>query len=385
MPSDKQDRTEQPTERRRRHHQREGSRARSQGLTGWAALFLATELVPRTASSIATPLAEMLRSLAHTGPTNDLTRQGGPLLSHLAAVAVAVLGLLAVLAAVSLLGTIGQVGLAFTPKLLAPKWERISPAKGLKRLVSTRNLVETLKQVGLAIAIGALAVPTVLGTVRGLTGSTTDLTSAIGEFLQSLAALFRSCAIVGIVASVAEFAWLRWDLRRQQRMTRQEVKQEHRENEGDPHLRARQRQVRMSMSRNRMLGAVRDADVVITNPTHVAVALRYEPSRGAPTLVASGVDHLAARIRERAAGGGVPMVRAAALARVIHRTCRVDEPIPRELYQAVAVVLAFVRRTGRARFGPTPVSLDLPDTWSEALDGDGHRAGRRSSRRRRCR
>jgi flagellar biosynthetic protein FlhB len=147
-------------------------------------------------------------------------------------------------------------------------------------------------------------------------------------------------------------------------MTKEEVKREHRESEGDPHVKSKLRSLRAAMSRNQMLAAVGQADVVITNPTHVAVALHYDPSIGPPRVVARGADTAAARIRARAAEEGVPVIESPPLARSLYAACRTDEEIPAQMYQAVATVLAFVHRlAGRSGVGG-PLSLHVPDTWT---------------------
>jgi flagellar biosynthetic protein FlhB len=125
-------------------------------------------------------------------------------------------------------------------------------------------------------------------------------------------------------------------------MTKQEVKDEFKNSEGDPQIRGQRRARQMAMSRNRMMAEVMTADVVVVNPTHVAVALRYEPARGAPRVVAKGADHLAARIRALAEEHRIPMVQDVPLARTLHKTCELGQEIPPELYQAVATVMAFI-------------------------------------------
>src|SRR5690606_40229945 len=148
------------------------------------------------------------------------------------------------------------------------------------------------------------AVPSALVIAVSLLGSTWELGAALSNLGGSLVSLVRLVAAVGVVIGVADYAWARFNLTRDQRMTKEEVKREHRESEGDPHLKAKLRSTRLAMSQNRMLAAVADASVVITNPTHFAVALAYEPSRGAPKVVARGADHMGARIRAAAPHAG---------------------------------------------------------------------------------
>jgi flagellar biosynthetic protein FlhB len=233
-----------------------------------------------------------------------------------------------------------------------------------------------------------LAVPSVVATCEQLAASSWSLSASLAAAGSAVLSLLQIIAAIGTAAGLLDYGWQRWNLVREGRMTKQEVKQEHRESEGDPMVRAKLRSLRAAMSRNRMLASVADADVVITNPTHVAVALRYVPTRGAPRVLASGGDVAAARIRERAAQARVPVVSVPPLARVLHRTCQPGDEIPRELFQAVASVLAFVHRVGRSTFPSAPVTLPVIDTWTPpGADPDAHALGpgRAEARRRRRR
>jgi flagellar biosynthetic protein FlhB len=177
--------------------------------------------------------------------------------------------------------------------------------------------------------------------------------------------IVRMVAAAALVVAIADYAFQRRQHANDLKMSKHEIKQEHRENDGDPHVKSRQRSLRFAMSRNRMLAAVGEADVIITNPTHLAVAIRYEPSKGAPRIVARGADGLAARIRSAATTAKVPIVEAKPLARALYGTCRVGEEIPAELYQGVATVLAFIHRLGaNARSYGGQMGLAVPDTWT---------------------
>jgi flagellar biosynthetic protein FlhB len=171
--------------------------------------------------------------------------------------------------------------------------------------------------------------------------------------------LMRDVALAGLAMGLADYAYQRQRINKQLRMTRHEVKQEHRQSEGDPHVKGAIRSRQLAMSRNRMMSAVADADVVLVNPTHVAVALRYQPDRGAPRVVAKGAGSVAARIREEAEKHRVPMVHDVPLARALHKACDLDQEIPAELFTAVAQVLAFVLAL-RARWTAAAGSLRPP-------------------------
>ncbi len=385
MAKDRDQRTEQQSAKRKREVRKKGQVARSPTLVGWLSLLLATFLMPPVIGQLANVLAEGVRSVkvVAADPTPGvLTEQAGAVARNALG---AMVPFLVVVAIGALVGTLAQVGLVFTTDPLKPKWERVNPGAGLKRLFSVKSLWETGKQVLTMVVILAIAVPAVVGTSRALLGSTFGMTEAIGAVTGTALQLVRLVAVIGLLIGVADYAWARFNLVRDNKMTKQEVKQEMRESEGDPHVKAKLRSTRMAMSRNRMLASVGDAHVVITNPTHYAVALRYDPQKGAPRVVAKGADGLAARIRAAAAEADVAVVRSAPLARALHRSCRVDDEIPRELFQAVATVLAFVRRLeGRSLLGGS-VSLAVPDTWTAPGEDPERSLERAWLRRRRAR
>lgn len=365
MAKDRDQRTEPASQKRKREARRKGQVVRSQTLVPWATLLVATFVLPGLVGGIADNLAGGLRAVADVTAEPSVEQLLEAAGATARGAALAFLPLLLVTAALAVVGNLAQVGFLLSGGPLKPKFERINPLAGLKRLLSTKSLWETGKQVVLVTLVVVVSLPALRGIAETLAGSTWPLSAGLATASASVLSLVRLIAVVGTVAGVADYAWQRRSFTRDQRMTKQEVKQEHRENEGDPHIKAKLRSLRAAMSRNGMLAAVADADLVITNPTHVAVALVYDPSRGAPRVVASGTDLLALRIRERAAAAGVPRVEAPPLARALHRACRVDDEIPKELFQAVATVLAFVHRVG-ARSLVAGTALDVPDSWTPA-------------------
>jgi flagellar biosynthesis protein FlhB len=378
MSGDRSQRTEQQTARRRKENRRKGQVARSATLVSWVSLLIASAVVPRAAAGIAELLADGLLEIGAVAadPEPAVLLAAGRSLCLSVAAALAPVMLAA--AAVAVLGNLAQVGFVLTATPLTPKLERLDPIKGIKRLFSAKSLWETGKQVVTISVILALAVPSVSGLANSLLGSSWALGPALSELGRSIVLLVRIVALVGSLIGVADYGWSRYSLMRDQRMTKEEVRREHRESEGDPHLKAKLQSNRVAMSRNRMLASVGDADVVITNPTHVAVALRYRPALGAPRVVATGVDAMASRIRARASEAGVPMVSSPPLARALHRACRVDDEVPVELFRAVATVLAFVQRLGGS--GGTPIPLPVADTWTRPGEGPEPRRGRSGRR-----
>jgi flagellar biosynthetic protein FlhB len=179
-------------------------------------------------------------------------------------------------------------------------------------------------------------VPQLTGAVNAPLLSTLRVTGS------GVLSLVRASILVGLVMAVADYLVKRRHINKQIRMSHNDVKQEHRQSEGDPHVKGHRRSLQLAMSRNRMMADIASADVVLVNPTHVAVALRYRPGTGAPRVVAKGAGAVAAAIRARADEARVPLVQDVPLARAIHGTCEIGQEIPAELYAAVAQVLAFV-------------------------------------------
>jgi flagellar biosynthetic protein FlhB len=193
---------------------------------------------------------------------------------------------------------------------------------------------------------------TVKGLMPSLVGSgSLPLSATLHQTRDGVAAMMRAAVLAGLALAALDVVVVRRRTNKQLRMTKREVKEEHKQTDGDPHLKGAIRSRQMAMSRNRMMSEVAKADVVLVNPTHVAVALRYDPSRGAPRVVAKGAGAVAAKIRERASEHRVPMVEDVPLARALHSQCELGHEVPPDLYEAVARVLAFVmalRRRGSA-------------------------------------
>jgi flagellar biosynthetic protein FlhB len=251
---------------------------------------------------------------------------------------------------VAMLAGYAQIGFRVTPKAVQFDPAKLDPSKGLKRLFSARAAVRTLlamvKVVAIVLAMGLMAWRE-LPRVAALAGG------ELGPQLAGLGQVAFRCAAVSLatIAAVAAFdwAWQRWQHERELRMTKREIRDEARSTEGDPHLKARVRAIQREMAQRRMMADVPTATVVITNPTHFAVALRYEreaegEQRRAPVVVAKGADFVAQKIKEVAREAGVPLHEDVTLARALHAQCEIGDEIPETMYQAVAAVLAFVYR-----------------------------------------
>jgi flagellar biosynthesis protein FlhB len=236
---------------------------------------------------------------------------------------------------------------------------------------------------GLWEAIKALIKTAALATVVLTTSSRAqELVSASGAlplsavtatFADSAIMMFRVVAVTGLAIALADYIVVRAKTMKQLKMSKYEIQQEHKQSEGDPHMKAHRRSVQMSMSRNRMMAEVATADVLLVNPVHVAVALKYEAVRGAPRVVAKGAGEVAAKLREKAAEARVPLVQDIPLARALHASCEIGQEVPPQLFTAVARVLAFVMHLSArgVRGGFHRPGFEAPDT------SDLPKAGRR--------
>ena len=342
----KGDKTEKPTAKKKRDSRKKGQIATSQDLTAWASLLAGLYVLPQCIGKLADVTSNAFSTMQGTAaePTPDLAVR---MLAHtLRDGFLAVVPLMAVAAVASTLATLGQTGFMLTLKPMMPDFKRINPKQGIKRLFSARSVWETVKQMLKISIVIALAWPRVVQLVEDLAGQgRLPLTSALPAAGDNMLALVRTIAWVLFVLSFADYGYQRFQHARDLKMTKQEVRDEHRNQEGDGQVKGRIRSMQRALARNRMLADVGDADVVITNPTHVAVAIRYDVTKGrAPIVLASGVNDTARRIRERATEAGIPLVEAKPLARALWRACDPGDEIPSVTYEAVAHVLAFVRR-----------------------------------------
>lgn len=267
-------------------------------------------------------------------------------------------------------------GWLFTLDAVAPKYSRINPVSGLGRIFSAHGLGELGKAIGKTLVIGTVAVAVMRGELEPILGLVSEsVRPAIAHLGHLLAVTFLF--VVGALALIVaiDVPLQIWNHRRQLRMTKQEVKQEYKESEGDPHIKGRIRQLQRERARRRMMSEVPKADVVVTNPTHYAVALRYrERSMRAPMVVALGSSHVAERIVALARENNVPVLRSPPLARALHAHAELDREIPSALYTAVAEVLAYVYQLSRYRLQggdppDEPGNIPVPPELDPALDG----------------
>lgn len=338
------DRTENPTGKRKREARQKGQVALSREVSGWVVALAATLMLPLLLRSGETRMvalfADALNVTASPSPQGDLSVLGAGLLDVLELVLPIAGGFLVI----GVLVSVAQTGGLFSLKAASPKFSRINPLAGLKRLFSVQSLWTLAKQALKIAALVIIAYKIVGQLGRTIVGSQpVDIAPIITYAGSQILGLVRDVAAVGLLLALVDYAIQRKRHKKSLMMTKVEVKEENRQSEGDPLIKREIRRKQWKFSRARMIAAVAGADVIITNPTHYAVALRYQSGQGgAPQVVAKGADEVALRIREEAAKHNVPVVEDRPLAQAIFAACEVDDYIPRELYVAVARVLAFV-------------------------------------------
>ena len=269
-------------------------------------------------------------------------------------------------------------GWLISAKSMQPKFSKLNPIKGVKRIFSTQALIELAKAIAKSVLVGGVAATFLyfnIGKFMALMDQ--PIQQALTNALSMAAQAAGLMVLVLIVVILIDVPFQLWDNAKKLRMSQEEIKREHKESEGDPHVKARIRQQQQAMARGRMMSKVPQADVIITNPTHYAIALTYqEGSMGAPRLVAKGADAVAARIREIGEEAGVPRLEAAPLARALYHHVDLEAEVPAELYTAVAEVMAWAYRLKQvAKQGgevpPTPDNLPVPPE----MESPGHGAG----------
>ncbi len=343
--SGKDGRTEKATPQRKRKARDEGQVPRSQEVAV-AGSFVALVGVLAVAGRpmVDRAIAELRAALLTAGAPGALGASGTRALSLLVVLAGPFLA--AAVVAGTLAGA-AQVGVRFNAKLAKPKMSHLSPKKGLDRFKPATATWELARSVLKLSAVLAVVAPTIsrwrdhLATDRTLAGAIERLSAAYGGIIVRAAAL-------ALVIAAADVVFQRRKTAKQLMMSRQDIKREFRDNEGDPFQKAARRRRAGELSRNRMLRDVATADVLVTNPTHLVVALRYDPVDGAPRVVAKGAGEVADRLKAIARRHGIPITADLPLARMLYRRCRIGQHVPMELYEAVAVLLAFAyRRSGR--------------------------------------
>jgi len=366
--NDSGEKTEQPTAKKLSEARKKGQIARSKDLgtmfvlVGMAAalMIVGSELVDRLSTTMKR-LFSLTRNEAMD--LNAMFQVAGDGVAHI------MTPLLWIFAIVMLAAFVGNTllgGMNFSWQAMAPKWSKLSPIAGFKRMLGVQAWVEFLKSLLKFLVVAGVAYLLLTALFDEILALSTEAIPFNFEHATTMLLwMFMALAFSMIIIVIVDAPYQKWNHTRQLKMTKQEVKDEMKNTEGSPEIKGRIRRTQYEMSQRRMMADVPESDVVITNPTHYSVALKYDAEMGgAPVMVAKGVDEMAMHIRTIAKEHGVEIVQSPALARSLYYTGEVNEEIPEELFAAVAQVLAFIfqleqHRKGKAK-RPIPLAKNLP-------------------------
>uniref|UniRef100_A0A942Y9G2 EscU/YscU/HrcU family type III secretion system export apparatus switch protein n=1 Tax=Neobacillus citreus TaxID=2833578 RepID=A0A942Y9G2_9BACI len=368
--SDSGERSEKATQKRMQEVHRKGQLGRSQDLGAWVGIAVAALMTPAVIGNAAAAGSDQLRAVQQVIADPRIGTVNAVFHDAMGSIA-ATIGPMLVVVAVAVLATaVAQGGVHF--RRMTPQPDHFDPVAGVKRVFGTQALWNGVKALVKTAVVGLVLWFAVQGLVPVLmTSGSLPLTSVLDAAASGSATLLRAAVAAGLVlAAVDVFVVVRRN-RKRTMMTKREVKDENKSAEGDPLVKSQRRSRQMAMSRNRMIGAIGTADVVMTNPTHYAVAIRYEAGKSAPRVVAKGAGPVADLIRERAEEHRVPIVRDVPLTRALHAACELGQEIPVDLYTPVARVLSFVmqlRARGAAAGTHAPPRPTTPDEVATVLD-----------------
>ena len=345
-----QEKTEEPTQQRREDFRKRGQVAQTKELASAMFLFSAVAILYFISPLFLSSLTDIFRmsfgeglvSVAREGDWVNLARFAGLKL------VIMLLPLMAVLLVMSFASGAVQVGFLYNEEALQFKPERINPTEGLKRLFSLRSVVEGIKAVLKVGCVGLIVWLVLEDEVHKIPQLQSYSVEQVMAYLGTITIkIVASVAFFVSVIAGIDFLYHIYELEKKMMMSRQEVKEEMKSREGDPLIKSRIKKVQRELANKRMMEDVPKADVIVTNPTHISVALKYDENMVAPTIVAMGADHLAFKIRELAKEHKIPLVENKPLARAMYKTLKVGQQIPRELYTAVAEVLFYVYKLKR--------------------------------------
>jgi flagellar biosynthetic protein FlhB len=340
-----QERTEEATSKRRDDFRKKGQVAQSKEINTAALMSVSILLWYFYGAQFWSQITWMTRFVLEQAGTYEVTPQSvvqmlGFALKH---GAILLAPLFFMVLVVGFFASYLQIGWLFTGQPLMPDLSKLDPIKGAARFISKRALVELLKSLSKVILVGYVAYRTVFDEFESalylVDMDIIETLSYVGRV--ALSVLFKSCGVMLFLALI-DFMFVRYEMEEKMKMTKQEQREEFKESDGDPQLKARVRSLQREMARNRMMAEVPKADVVITNPTHLSIAIRYEQGKmDAPVVVAKGADHLAMKIRELARENDVPLVENIPVARALYKV-DIGGVVPEQMFKAVAEILAYV-------------------------------------------
>lgn len=346
----------EPTQKKLDDARKEGQVARTKDFGAWAVIAGGFATIPIVVDNAKPAMIRVftthLPKIA-SDPRAESVLQ--PLQDVFYAVAFAMIPLVAVAVVFAILGTAVQGGIKIADKALKPKFKNLNPWNGIKNMFSVKTLWEATKSL---IKVGVLTyvIYYIISTMTPalMAAGALSLNLIISTTLDAVVSVVQIGVFMGLALAAVDYVVTKKQMHKKLRMSDQDIKDEHKQAEGDPQLKGAIKSRQMAMSRNRMMAEVTEADAVLVNPTHIAVAIKYDPESFAPNIVATGQGFLATKIREKADEAGVPIVQDIPLARALFYSCELGRPIPVELYEAVASVLAFVMRL-KARGTPSGI------------------------------
>jgi flagellar biosynthesis protein FlhB len=346
-----EDKSEQATPKKRRDARKKGEVAKSRELPSVAVLLAGMMTFVLFGAFMYDRIQDMMVTafslpVHNTLSVTELIRFSREMIQQFFWIMTPLAGMIVLAAVVS---NILQVGFMINAESLKPKFSKINPMKGLGRLFSKQSVMELLKSIFKLTIVGGVGYITIQGEMDNLhTLGYLPHEEIIVYLFAATFKLFVRCALAMIVIVAIDYAFQKWQFETKLKMSKKEVKDEHKESEGDPMIKSRIRSIQMQMARNRMMQSVPDADVVVTNPTHYAIALKYDDrTMGAPKVVAKGKGEIALKIKEIAGAHQILMVENRSLAQTLYQMVEIGHEVPQLLYQAVAEVLAYVYKQKR--------------------------------------
>ena len=341
------EKTEDPTDKKLRDAHEKGDVAKSQEVNAWFVMAASLVVVGGFAGGTASTLMTSFRGIVEQSHSISVDSAGlAKLWSEMGNVLMMPMLLpMLVIGFAGLIGNLIQHAPLISTEPITPKLSKISPIAGFKRLFSSQSLLNFGKGL-MKITLVTMVMVAVLWPQRDRLDLMvyTDLNQLLPIVQEMTVQVVGAVLILFTVIAIVDFAYEKWKWLQKQKMTLKEIKDEHKAQEGDPQLKGRIRQIRLERSRKRMMAAVPKADVIITNPTHFSIALKYERGMNAPVMLAKGVDDMAFRIREVAKDHKIPLVENPPLARALYATVDIDQEVPEEHYKAVADVISYVMK-----------------------------------------
>lgn len=367
-----QEKTEEPTGKRLEDARKKGQIARSRELNTFAMMIASATLLLMQGGKIGKGLLGMMQAEFSMSRVTIFDPASIPLHFKQTMIDgfILVAPFFALMVVVAIVAPISLGGWIFSWEAISPKLEKMDPIKGIPRLFAMRGLIEMFKALLKILLVFAVATALYRSFISELLGlGAEQLDQSIGHSLNIIGMCFLLLSASLVVIAMIDVPYQLWDYSKKLKMTLQEIKDEHKESEGSPEVKGRQRRMQMDMAQNRMMAEVPKADVIVTNPSHYAVALKYDQnSNSAPRLVAKGVDLIAAQIRNAAIAAEVPLVASPPLARALYYSTEIDREIPQGLYLAVAQILAYVYQLKSARQNDwraplPPGDIDVPEEF----------------------